>query len=201
MVYTRSMFTALLAIGAASSVIVSAVPIDTNSGPSLVPTTTTSTHIPTSTSPTNAAIPKAPLDDPTIDFDDVPGVAPLSRSSDRVLHEHLQRRADPKGTDSKGANDQPPTGGGQAAPDPRSNTNRGPPPPGWPAGSVPPGDMTYAQYAEAQLKLLNEMKRQRDTMRAMGYEVVNGQFVPIGGQSASGSSSHGSSAEESRRRQ
>ncbi|KAJ3971409.1 hypothetical protein EV361DRAFT_220907 [Lentinula raphanica] len=98
MVYTRSMFTALLALGAVSSVVVvSAVPIDTNSGPSLVTTSsTTSAHTPTSTSVSNAAVPKALLDDPSsIDSDNVlPGVAPLSPPSDRVpLLDRHQRRA------------------------------------------------------------------------------------------------------------
>ncbi|KAJ3718732.1 hypothetical protein C8R42DRAFT_126201 [Lentinula raphanica] len=57
MVYTHSMFTTLLAFGAASFVVVvSAIPIDTNSGPSLTSSAATSTptsnsHTPTSTSP------------------------------------------------------------------------------------------------------------------------------------------------------
>ncbi|KAJ3739355.1 hypothetical protein EV360DRAFT_90487 [Lentinula raphanica] len=67
MVYTRPMFTTLLAFGAASFVIVvSAIPIDTNSGPSLTSSAATSTptsnsHTPTSTSPSqlDAATPSS----------------------------------------------------------------------------------------------------------------------------------------------
>ncbi|KAJ3718177.1 hypothetical protein C8R42DRAFT_723550 [Lentinula raphanica] len=104
------MFTALLALGAVSSavVVVSAVPIDTNSGPSLVTTSsTTSAHTPTSTSVSNAAVPKALLDDPTssIDSDNVlPGVAPLSPPSDRVpLPDRHQRRAPSAGAGENSA--------------------------------------------------------------------------------------------------
>ncbi|KAJ3816503.1 hypothetical protein F5880DRAFT_1638860, partial [Lentinula raphanica] len=67
MVYTRPMFTTLLAFGAASFVIVvNAIPIDTNSGPSLTSSAATSTptsnsHTPTSTSPSqlDAATPSS----------------------------------------------------------------------------------------------------------------------------------------------
>ncbi|KAJ3818814.1 hypothetical protein F5880DRAFT_1189213 [Lentinula raphanica] len=103
MVYTRSsMFTALLVCGAASSVVVvvSAAPIDMNSGPSLVlsSTTSTSTHHPTSTS----VVLTARLDDPTINSDDVlPGVA---QSLDWVpLPERHQRRAPSAGAGENSA--------------------------------------------------------------------------------------------------
>ncbi|KAJ3818815.1 hypothetical protein F5880DRAFT_1188633 [Lentinula raphanica] len=94
MVYTRSMITTLLALGAVSSVVVvSAVPIDTNSGPSLVPTSTTMTsgHTPTSTSVSSAAASSAILDDPINSDNVLPGVA---QSLDRVpLPKRHQRRA------------------------------------------------------------------------------------------------------------
>ncbi|KAJ3965121.1 hypothetical protein EV361DRAFT_940288 [Lentinula raphanica] len=61
MVHTRSMFTTLFAFGAASFVVVSAVPIDMNSGLSPTSTLTSDSHIPTSTS-LSAAPPSALLD-------------------------------------------------------------------------------------------------------------------------------------------
>ncbi|KAJ3839900.1 hypothetical protein F5878DRAFT_614936 [Lentinula raphanica] len=99
MVYTRSMITTLLALGAVSSVVVvSAVPIDTNSGPSLVPTSTTMTsgHTPTSTSVSSAAASSAILDDPINSDNVLPGVA---QSLDRVPlpKRHQRRRAPPAG--------------------------------------------------------------------------------------------------------
>ncbi|KAJ3718178.1 hypothetical protein C8R42DRAFT_675289 [Lentinula raphanica] len=98
MVYTRSMITTLLALGAVSSVVVvSAVPIDTNSGPSLVTTSsTTSGHTPTSTSVSNAAASSAILDDPINSDNVLPEVA---QSLDRVPlpKRHQRRRAPPAG--------------------------------------------------------------------------------------------------------
>ncbi|KAJ3772493.1 hypothetical protein FB446DRAFT_736466 [Lentinula raphanica] len=98
MVYTRSMITTLLALGAVSSVVVvSAVPIDTNSGPSLVTTSsTTSGHTPTSTSVSNAAASSAILDDPINSDNVLPEVA---ESLDRVPlpKRHQRRRAPPAG--------------------------------------------------------------------------------------------------------
>ncbi|KAJ3757729.1 hypothetical protein EV360DRAFT_83750 [Lentinula raphanica] len=79
MVYTRSMFTTLLAFGAASFVVVSAVPIDTNSGPSPTSTLTSDSHTPTSTSLSAAAASSTLLD--------LSGVAPLSQPAGDLLPE------------------------------------------------------------------------------------------------------------------
>ncbi|KAJ3817048.1 hypothetical protein F5880DRAFT_1618655 [Lentinula raphanica] len=79
MVYTRSMFTTLLAFGAASFVVVSAVPIDTNSGPSPTSTLTFDSHTPTSTSLSAAAASSTLLD--------LSGVAPLSQAAGDLLSE------------------------------------------------------------------------------------------------------------------
>ncbi|KAJ3718731.1 hypothetical protein C8R42DRAFT_739629 [Lentinula raphanica] len=79
MVYTRSMFTTLLVFGAASFVVVSAVPIDTNSGPSPTITLTSDSHTPTSTSLSAAAASSTLLD--------LSGVAPLSQAAGDLLSE------------------------------------------------------------------------------------------------------------------
>ncbi|KAJ3772490.1 hypothetical protein FB446DRAFT_788662 [Lentinula raphanica] len=176
------MFTALLALGAASSVVVSAVPIDTNSGPLLVPTsTTTSAYIPTSTSVSGAAVPKASLDDPSHDSDDVlPGVAPLSRSSDQ----HLHRRTDPKNTDHNGANQastggEPSTGGGPSTGE-RSSTNRAQAvPSGLPANLVPtplfvaaPAGMTAEEIARENARRIHRNQERTNSMMRDGQAQI-----------------------------
>ncbi|KAJ3768361.1 hypothetical protein FB446DRAFT_279920 [Lentinula raphanica] len=85
MVYTRSMFTTLLAFGAASFVVVSAVPIDTNSGPSPTSTLTSDSHTPTSTSLSAAAASSTLLD--------LSEIAPLSQPAGDLLPERHQRRS------------------------------------------------------------------------------------------------------------
>ncbi|KAJ3818813.1 hypothetical protein F5880DRAFT_1597769 [Lentinula raphanica] len=96
MVYTRTMFTALLASGAASSIVVSAAPIDMNSGPSLV-TTMASSRTSTSTSTSIPSAAPSTLFDNAINSDDVLdplGPASLSQPLDRVpLKFEHQRRA------------------------------------------------------------------------------------------------------------
>ncbi|KAJ3970460.1 hypothetical protein EV361DRAFT_869267 [Lentinula raphanica] len=73
------MFTMLFAFGAASFVVVSAVPIDTNSGPSPTITLTSDSHTPTSTSLFAAAASSTLLD--------LSGVAPLSQAAGDLLSE------------------------------------------------------------------------------------------------------------------
>ncbi|KAJ3772492.1 hypothetical protein FB446DRAFT_49903 [Lentinula raphanica] len=113
MFYTLSMFTAFLVFGAASSItVVSAVPIDIVSGPSLIATSTMASipSTPTSTSISSAAPTNTLLGNPPefesrrnaqvattysgdSDVLDLPGVTP-SQPLERVpVSEHHQRRA------------------------------------------------------------------------------------------------------------
>ncbi|KAJ3718741.1 hypothetical protein C8R42DRAFT_674458 [Lentinula raphanica] len=90
MVYSHSIFTTLLAFGAASFVFVRAVPIDMNTGPSLLSTASTSTptsdsYIPTSTS-LSAAAPCALLSLSRVD-------PPPQSDGVLLLPERHQRRA------------------------------------------------------------------------------------------------------------
>ncbi|KAJ3772491.1 hypothetical protein FB446DRAFT_772409 [Lentinula raphanica] len=107
MVYTRTMLTALLASGAAFSVVVSAVPIDMNSGRSLVTTMASSRTSSSSSTSIPSAAPST-LFDNAIDSDDVLdplGPASLSQPLDRVPLKFEHQRRAPSVRESTGCDD------------------------------------------------------------------------------------------------